>query len=252
MRRAVALSCRGTERERFPRHVFNVEAGCNKRAVYAGIVPAQPRHDGEPLVGLISILRIKPAGRFAGHGILRQVADKYFAVMIVIERSAHGKVVLLGKFGFVHELCVAVLLKHAIAAIAKGIVGVVPRAMQHEREARVAPVLKEHGVLPLRFVAVGTRRGGIRQHVVRQMGVGGSSSVALVAEQANRELGNEARRNVRPAVHHVVLTHFGHIHKPVFVLVVRRLAGFVMQEQASREAFREMQVGIGICLKLQL
>ena len=73
---------------------------------------------------------------------------------------------VLVQIGLVHQLGVAVFLGDIIARIAKGIVGIMPRSVQHERYAGTRPALQHERVFPLGLVSVRVDIHPVSAHVV--------------------------------------------------------------------------------------
>lgn len=70
--------------------------------------------------------------------------------------------------------------------------------------------------------------------------VSAHSALAAVGEDSCWELADETRRDISPAVHHIVLTQARHVDETVAVAIVLGLSVFEMQEQTCGES-----VGVG-------
>lgn len=86
----------------------------------------------------------------------------------------------------------------------------------------------------------------------RHVGVKRHTALALIVQEAHAELAYPLRSDVGPAVHKVILTQLGHIHKAVVVAVVIAPAVFKMQQQACAEPVVEMDVAVGVEFGAQL
>ena len=131
-------------------------------AVVVRMVPTDAWHDGEFFAQLICVLGIKARCGLSCHfsrGIGQTaVWIEALGIVVVVERCPHTHVVVLGKVCFEHQLGISVLLYDIILSLPERVVGIMPRAVQHQGNGCVVFGIKREAVFPLHLIAVGSDR----------------------------------------------------------------------------------------------
>lgn len=150
------------------------------------------------------------------------------------------------------QLCIAVFLGDIVIGCPEGVGRIVPRAVQHQRQAAVGRILEHIGVFPLSFIAVGGDADAIIRDRGVRMAVAAHAACALVAQYAYAQLRYPTVRDVCPAIHGVVLTYARHIHESVAVAVMLALAILEVQQQGGGQFVIEVDAAVDIGFDLQL
>ena len=122
-----------------------MEAGRDEGTIAAAVVGTHTGHGHHLVVQVVGVLYV-----CSRRGFL-VVAGQ----VVVVQRESCRQVVLLGQVGLEQQLCVGVLLVHAVVLVAVVGIQLVQRHVTHHGDVRAVLGVYDEGVLHVALVAVG-------------------------------------------------------------------------------------------------